>query len=143
MRFTTATTSPTGKQGGIILIEVLISVFIFSIGVLALVGLQAVMTKNVTHAKLRGEASYLANQLIGQMWVDQANLGNYAMTAGTCAAAGYANCTNWRSAVQQTLPGGAADVTVNGTAVRIALTWRLPGGAEVPGRYEIDANITN
>lgn len=130
------------QQDGIALIEALIAIFLFSLGILALVGLQATMSKNVTQAKLRSEASFLANQLIGQMWVDQANLSNYAMTGGACNVAGFARCTNWRSAVQQMLPEGSADVIVNGTAVNISLNWQLQG-EEVPGQFQIDANITN
>jgi type IV pilus assembly protein PilV len=129
------------KQGGVALLEALIAIFLFSLGILALVGLQATMSKNVTQAKLRGEASFLANQLIGQMWVDQANLSNYVITAGTCAVVPYANCTNWRTAVDQILPNNSVDVTVNGTAVNITLSWRLPG--EMPGQFQIGANITN
>jgi type IV pilus assembly protein PilV len=141
MQTTTPAICTARKQGGVALIEAMISVLVFSIGILALVGLQAMMAKNVTHTKLRGEASYLANQLIGQMWVDQANLGSYVITGGACATATYANCTNWRSAVQQALPGGLADVTINGNAVNISLSWQLHG--EAPGRYQIDATITN
>lgn len=130
-----------GKQSGIALVEALIAILLFSFGILALVGLQALMQKNVTQSKLRGEASYLANQLIGQMWVDQANLANYAMASGTCTVTNYAKCTNWKTAVAQLLPIGTANVTVNGNAVRVTLTWAPPG--EAPGKFEIDATITN
>lgn len=128
------------NQSGIALIEALIAIFLFSLGILALVGLQAAMSKNVTQAQLRSEASFLANQLIGQMWVDQDNLPNYAMTEGACDAAEFANCMNWRAAVQQILPSGSANVTVDGTAVNISLNWELP--SEAPGQFQIDANIT-
>jgi type IV pilus assembly protein PilV len=132
------------KQQGIALVEVLISVLLLAVGILALVTLQAVMSKNVTQTKLRGEASFLANQLIGQMWVDQANLGSYAATSTGCTSDTFNNCTNWYAAVRQTLPGGTAAVTVtvnNGTAVTIVLNWELPG--ESPSQYQIDALITN
>jgi type IV pilus assembly protein PilV len=137
--------STLGKQRGIALLEALIAIFLFSLGILALVGLQAVMSKNVTQAKLRGEASFLANQLIGQMWVDQANLARYAVTEGVCVAAAgataNANCSNWLTSVQQALPSGSADVAINGNQVNISLNWQLPG--EIPGGFQIDATITN
>jgi type IV pilus assembly protein PilV len=129
------------QQSGVALLEALIAIFLFSLGILALVGLQATMSKNVTQAKLRGEAAFLANQLIGQMWVDQANLSNYVITAGTCDIDGYANCTNWRTTVGQVLPNSDADVTVNGSTVNITLSWQLPG--EMPGQFQIGAIITN
>jgi type IV pilus assembly protein PilV len=130
-------------QRGIALLEALIAVVLFSLGILALVGMQAKMTKNVTQSKLRGEASFLANQLIGQMWVDQANLANYAITSNACTASSYANCTNWLANVQNVLPGGGAEVTVNSGAVGITLSWQLPGESEAPSQLQIDANITN
>ncbi|HEY8607818.1 MAG TPA: pilus assembly protein PilV [Noviherbaspirillum sp.] len=131
------------RQNGIILVEALVAVLLFSLGILALVGLQATMSKNVTEAKLRSESAFLANQLIGQMWVDQLNLNNYAMNNGVCTNGGFANCTNWRTRVGQQLPNGSANVTIAGTAVNIQLTWRLPGEDAVPGQFEVDANITN
>lgn len=129
-------------QGGIALVEALIAVLLFSLGILALVGLQAVMSKNVTQAKLRAEASFLANQLIGQMWVDQSNLSSYVATGGACAITGYANCTNWQAQVRQVLPGGSANVAVNGTVVSVLLSWHLPG-EESGSQFQIDADITN
>ncbi len=57
-------------QQGVILIEVMIAILIFSIGVLALVGLQATMIKNTAEAKYRSEASYIAQSRIGQIWAD-------------------------------------------------------------------------
>jgi type IV pilus assembly protein PilV len=132
------------KQAGIALIEALMAMFMFSLGVLALVGVQAVMTKNVTHAKLRSEASLLANQIIGQMWLDQANLANYVVEEGECSGAGDIDaCTTWLTAVGQMLPAGGAEITVNGRVVTVALNWQMPGDGEVPGKYEIDAVITN
>lgn len=134
-------TGTGNAERGVVLVEALIAVLLFSLGILALVGLQAAMSKNVTHSKLRAEASYLANQLIGQMWVDQANLSNYAVEDGVCTDAAYASCTNWQAQVRQVLPEGSADVTVNGTAVNVALSWRLPG--EETSQFQIAADITN
>ncbi|TCS36480.1 type IV pilus assembly protein PilV [Paucimonas lemoignei] len=128
-------------QQGIALVEVLIAILIFSIGILALVGMQSTMAKNVTVSKLRGEASFLANQLIGQMWVDQGNLNAYTVDGNTCTEASNTRCTTWTAAVRNLLPNGAADVTVSGSEVKIALSWQLPG--EMPARFEIDANVTS
>jgi type IV pilus assembly protein PilV len=126
------------QQRGIALIEVLVAVLLFALGILALVGLQASMNKNVTQAKLRGEASFLANELIGRMWVDQATLSNYAITGGVCTAE-YANCAKWLASVNTILPSGNAEVTITGRAVDITLSWTLPG--EAPSRLQLGANI--
>jgi type IV pilus assembly protein PilV len=127
------------KQRGIAMVEALIAILLFSLGVLALAGLQAVMSKNVTQSKLRGEASYLANQLIGQMWIDDpANLTNYAIASNACTNT-YTNCTSWFSNVQNVLPSGSATVSFIGTEASITLTWQAPG--ESPSQLLINANI--
>lgn len=59
------------------LLEALIAVLIFSVGVLAIVGLQAVMIRNTSEAKFRSDASHIAQQRIGAMWADPTNLAAY------------------------------------------------------------------
>ena len=58
------------RQAGYMLLEVLVSVVIFSVGVLGLTAMQAISIKNDGAAKYRSEASALANELIGRMWAD-------------------------------------------------------------------------
>lgn len=62
------------KQHGGLLIEALIAVLIFSIGILALIGLQGVMLKNSMTSEFRAEAAYLAEKRAGEMWADPTNL---------------------------------------------------------------------
>ncbi len=132
-------------QKGIALIEGMIAVVLFSIGVLALVGMQSAMTKNVTQAKLRSEASYLANQIIAQMWVDQGtdmdNLPNYAVNANTCASGTNVNCSSWVASVQRLLPGGTADVTVAGGNITVRVEWQVPGEQQGES-FDIDATVS-
>ena len=66
------------------------------------------MVSASTEAQMRGEATYLADQLIGQMSVDQGNLANYETTGSSCTSA---NCTAWLTNVANTLPSGTATVT--------------------------------
>jgi type IV pilus assembly protein PilV len=69
--------APKSTQRGVLLIEALVAILIFSVGVLAIVGLQANMLKNTADSKYRSEASYIAQARIGQMWADPANLASY------------------------------------------------------------------
>lgn len=62
-----------GEQG-VVLLESLIAILIFSLGVLGIVGLQGTMIKNTSDAKYRSEASYIAQQKIGEMWADPTNI---------------------------------------------------------------------
>lgn len=54
---------------GFMLLEVLIALLIFALGVLGLVGLQASAVQQSGQAKYRTDATLLANELIGAMWV--------------------------------------------------------------------------
>jgi type IV pilus assembly protein PilV len=67
-------------QTGAYLLEALIGILIFALGVLGIVGLQAASLRTTTDSALRAEAVFAANQLIGQMWADdEVNLvGNYS-----------------------------------------------------------------
>ncbi len=89
------------------LLEVLISILLFSMGMLGTVAMQAVSIRNNSDAKYRVDASFLANALIGRMWTDDrspaALLAKYGTngTNGTDAA-GYAT---WLADVRSRLPG--------------------------------------
>ncbi len=111
-----------GTQQGVMLIEALVAILIFTLGVVALMGLQANSIAQMSAAKYRTDASYLVNQIMGRMWVDQANLTSYQ-------SAGYPGRQGWDQLVAATLPNGNATITVTGTPpkqVTVAITWRQP-----------------
>lgn len=117
-------TSRRAAARGVVLLEALIAMLIFVIGVLGVVGLQTSMTKAQTSAKFRGDASYLASQLVGTMWGDVPNLASYA----TASCAGYARCNDWKIKVAELLPGGGVTVKVEaGNVVTITIDWTVPG----------------
>ena len=143
------TRSPAKRQTGVALLEALIGILIFSIGILALMGLQAQSIRNTVEAKYRNEAAYFANQLIGQMWVDRANLPAYDTTSGTNA-----NMVNWRAQVAQNLPGitvggtNSPTVVVTGTAatggqVAVTIFWKMPGADSATRQLSVVAQINN
>ncbi len=141
-------TSSLKQQRGAVLLEALVAILLFSMGIIALMGLQAVSIKNSIDAKYRADAAYLANQIIGQMWVDRDNLDRYAHhpDAGTrtCAPAGAASTytkvvgatgePGWLDQVAAGLPGATADkqqivVTTplpNIRQVTVTVCWQLP-----------------
>jgi Tfp pilus assembly protein PilV len=61
------------RQAGAYLLEALIGILIFALGVLGIVGLQAASLKTTNDAGLRAEAVFAASQLLGQMWADDVN----------------------------------------------------------------------
>jgi type IV pilus assembly protein PilV len=123
--------SPRSIQRGILLLEALIAILLISFGILGLIALWANSLKDVSEAKYRSDASFLANEMIGQMWLDRASI-----------AVGYTAPTNWTDRLAATLPGGTGtvDVAVNPDVVpapvppalkaTITVKWTLPGHVE-------------
>lgn len=126
------------RPRGFMLLEVLVAMLIFSIGVLGIVGLQASMTKAQTGSKFRADAAFLAQQLVGNMWIDRTGLNNYDTTTSGCSS--HARCSQWLAQVASQLPSGDATVRVvtlpSGTdpatgqviaaEVTITVTWTPP-----------------
>lgn len=59
------------QQKGSMMIEALAAILIFSLGILAMMGLQGTSIKLSSDAKYRSDASLLANQFIGQIWTNR------------------------------------------------------------------------
>jgi type IV pilus assembly protein PilV len=108
---------------GFSLIEVLVSMTIFAFGVLGMLGMQARAISEFSDAKYRTSATMLADELINRVWVDRANIANYAYSGSGTAPTGVAS---WLGEVQTALPSGGASVTVNGTTVTVNVTWQPP-----------------
>lgn len=120
-------------QQGAVVLEALISILIFSIGILAIVGLQAASIKNVAAAKYRTDASLLANQVIGQMWVSDKS--NAALVTNFSSPAG-ANYLAWANTVAQDLPGvsgvpaNAPTITIDASNnATVSVFWQAPDEA--------------
>ncbi len=119
------------------LLEALIAILIFSLGVLALVGLQTVSIRQSSEAKYRAEALMFANEIIGQMWVDNRTFANLSANYATGGAAYNA----WLARVQNAnLPGAAAnppDIAASQagaaadpkTVMTVRVNWKAPNEA--------------
>ena len=108
----TSRSTPGKQQIGSVLLEALVSVVIFSFGMLAMISMQTAAVRSTSDAKYRADASFLANQIIGEMWgVALADLADYsnvtAADAGNCNSnadtAGSASV--WQDSVEKMLPG--------------------------------------
>ncbi len=118
------------KQHGSMLLEALISILIFSMGILAIVGLQAGSVSMSSDAQYRSEASIQASRYINSMWGDVAQAVTAQVTPAGAAAAGVpagtpvkfdvnefdsfrtggANFNVWLGELQLALPNANADV---------------------------------
>jgi type IV pilus assembly protein PilV len=148
-------------QSGSMLLEGLIAVLIFSMGILAIVGMQAAAVKASGDAKYRSDAGLLANELIGRMWVGnrtQATL-QTAFSSTITPASGGASYQAWAwvggdaahpgtqtspaaGTVLATLPGAATNLptvvitpvtTTNPATSRVVVTifWQAPNETTV------------
>lgn len=113
-------------QQGMVLLEALIAVLIFSLGLLGLAGGQASAIKAQGEAKARAEAAFVASQIVGDLWAVAPN--ELSGCAGTYTA-GSVGCNGaaWGDRIAQSLPGGQAELEINNTQATITLTWRSPG----------------
>jgi type IV pilus assembly protein PilV len=111
--------STISAQQGAVLLEAMIAILLFSIGVLAVVGLQASMINNTSDAKYRSDAAYVAQQMIGKMWTDQTNLSTYLVTNGTVATS--------------VLPGGKLNIAASASQITVTVGWTAPGETAAPG----------
>jgi type IV pilus assembly protein PilV len=144
MTYLAKTKKPSQPQTGSALLEALFAMLIFSIGLLALIGLQSVSIKNSIDAKYRADAALLINQIIAQMWVDRSNIDNYGhyQTGAVCSFTGSASAnvspwntpvTAWLAQVSLALPGSAVNTTQilvsnSGSTKQVSVTvcWKGP-----------------
>lgn len=140
------------NQKGVMLLEALIGILIFSVGILAMVGMQAAAFSASADAKNRAEAAAFASEIISQIWmgVDRSSdanlitsLNNFQLNTGgsDCAfTGGQADGTNtvlaqWVSDVTNSATGllgataGMQQILVS-TAdlnrVTVTVCWQTP-----------------
>lgn len=134
------------RQSGVMLLEALIAILVFSFGVLGLVSLQATTVQAGRDAQYRSEASALASDLIGEMWASdrvgtnlQTNFQGDGEQAGpTNAVTDGAAYTAWAGRVASRLPGtvdfppvvqvtpGVTGPPPTATQVTITVRWHAP-----------------
>lgn len=113
------------KQQGSMLIEALVAVLIFSMGILALVGLQGAMLKNTSESKYRAEASLIAQERLGLMMTDPLNVANF-VEADTLISQ---------------LPEGKRTTVVGARRLAtVTVSWKTPGTD--PHKFETSAYIS-
>lgn len=138
------------QQTGVMLLEALIAILIFSFGVLGLVGLQSSAIQASRDAQYRSQAAMLADEIIGQMWATnrvgtelQTNFqGDGEQIGPTNVVTDGAIYTTWAAKVGSVLPGvtnalpPTVQVTPAGapvfgsppapTRVTVTIRWRAP-----------------
>lgn len=115
-------------QQGVVLIEAMIAILIFSLGILAIVGLQATMIKATADSKYRSEASYIAQSRLGLIWADPDNAATYVEA---------------NTDISTLLPGGTRTVTQPTPGqFTVTVTWLQPGPNQTTHNYTTTARVT-
>lgn len=110
---------PASSQQGVVILEALIAILIFSFGVLGIVGMQANMVKNTSESKNRADAGYIVQQQVGMLWADPTILP--------------AEGTTTQTDISTLLPSGTLSVVRGTTGANtrnlftITVTWQQPG----------------
>lgn len=100
---------------GVALIEVLVSILLFSLGILGLIGLQTRAIRVSIDAEDRNRAALLADEIVTQMWMLQTpNIPADTKTA-------------WQTRIADPtlggLPGGEGSIEVTGKQADVTITW--------------------
>lgn len=105
---TRRTTHHARAQKGIVLLEALVAILIFSLGILGLIGLQAVSIQNTSESQFRVEAANLANTVLAQIrTADPLTRVNLFQTNGGSVTVGYTAWYNRVADPSTGLPGAA------------------------------------
>lgn len=108
-------------QQGVALIEVMVSLLIFSLGVLGMVAMQGKAITYTVDAENRSRAAMLANDIVASMWLE-----------GTTSPT---TLTTWASRVTDAtvsgLPNATSTVSTDTTTsiTTVTITWRAPSKA--------------
>ncbi len=148
------------KQSGIMLLEAMIAILIFSLGILGVVGMQASAIAASRDAQYRTDAGLLANDLVAQMMSgnrdgvalqtnfqgdDDDSLAGSVLIDGPLFLA-------WRARVRATLPGADTNdprVTIvpgvtgppqTGSQVSVTVRW-MPPNTTVAHSYRVIVEI--
>ncbi|WP_374263515.1 hypothetical protein [Zoogloea sp.] len=137
-------------QSGYVLLEALVALLIFSLGLLGLIGFQAASTKIASDSRFRTEAAMLADELIAKMAASDITK---VKTDYDVGGAQFKSWLNERVIGASRLPDPVVTPTFTTSStsqtmiVNLRIEWSMPGktldkgGREVKGVYETKALI--
>jgi type IV pilus assembly protein PilV len=126
-------TRPNRHAGGSALLEALLAIVLFSIGLIALLMLLTASIREDSAARYRAQAALLVDEAVAVMWA-----GDRSSLASRFGANG-ADFTAWRARVQSQLPGAVAypptvQVASDNT---VTLTVQWKAGADPTGPHRL------
>lgn len=125
------------KSGGFVLLEVLVALLIFSLGLLGMIGFQASAAKIASDSRFRTEAAMLADELIGRMSMsDISKVKTAYATGGSELSAWVTNRVQGGSRLPNasvTTTFGTQFITAATVSVTVRITWDMPGSSGSDG----------
>ena len=109
--------APRQRQRGAALIEAMVAVLLFSLGVLGLIGLQTRAIGMAGEADERNRAALLADGAVASMWQTD----SIALSAAALKV--------WKDAIAEQLPNGSGKINAVSDVARTAdveITWYAP-----------------
>ncbi len=122
----------SSRRVGSALIESLLAVLVFSVGLLSLLALLTATLKESDNARYRSEASLLATDLVSRMWSGERSLQSLRQRF-TPAADEY---QRWLERVRSTLPGITDNQNLpellidDERTIRLTLRWQIPSDTQ-------------
>jgi type IV pilus assembly protein PilV len=122
----------SSRDGGSALIESLLAVLVFSVGLLSLLALLTATLKESNNARYRSEASLLATDLVSRMWSGERSLQSLRQRF-TPAADEY---QRWLERVRSTLPGITDNQNLpellidDERTISLTLRWQIPSDTQ-------------
>ena len=126
------------RQAGVALLEVLVSILIFSFGVLGLIGLQARAISFSVDAEDRNRAALFANEVASAMWMNK----SVALDTSTGTPSWTARIAD---ATQSGLPAGTVTITAAPgvtNSADVTITWKAPQRATADPVSRLTTRVT-
>lgn len=141
--------SVLARQSGSFIIEALISLLLFAVALIGLIGLSAQALNQVGQSKSRNDASYLAGDLLAQMWVSGSvdlDTWNDRLAEAIPSATGdvyLANCDCLDSAANAcAAPSTGTVILAKPQPVTICIKWTDRKDSTTPRRYSTSSVIS-
>lgn len=122
----------SSRRVGSALIESLLAVFVFSVGLLSLLALLTATLKESDNARYRSEASLLATDLVSRMWSGERSLSSLRQRFDPLAD----EYQRWLQRVQSALPGVTENRNLpvleidDERIITLTLQWQIPSDTQ-------------
>ena len=139
------------RQSGSFIIEALISLVLFGVGLMGLLALTAQGLNQVGQSKARNDASYMVGELLSEMWVSGTvnvtgwNTRLQTVLPEATGAVYFANCDCTVTSGADLCSGAASGTAVtvgNSQAVTVCVNWTDRRDPATPRRYQASSMIT-